>query len=246
MNRSGRLALIKTTLSVIPVHIMVATNLPNWFLKALEKIMRAFLWSGMEIVNGGKCLVAWSKVQHPLSLGGLGIHDLKRFGRALRLHWLWLQQTKPDRCCCRMPVKDDNTTMAFYMASTSAELGDGTQIKFWSDQWLQGKRIAEVASYLVGAVSRRRLSSRMVVEALENRRWLRDVTGALTIPRSANWSIRSPFTQCQTGSSGNGTRAAATSRSRLIVLCFSLKRLCGEHVSCGRLRHQTNTGFTSG
>lgn len=98
MNKSALLALIKTTMSAIPIHTLISIKVPNWFIKALEKIMRAFLWTGTEVVNGGKCLVAWSKVQRPLRLGWLGIHDLKRFGLALRLHWLWLQLTELDRC----------------------------------------------------------------------------------------------------------------------------------------------------
>jgi hypothetical protein len=41
-------------------------------------------------VQGGKCLVSWDQVQRPLSLGGLGVLDLRMMGMSLRLHWLWL------------------------------------------------------------------------------------------------------------------------------------------------------------
>lgn len=58
MNRSGRLVLCKTTLSAIPIYISISMKLPPWTLKALEKIMKAFLWDGTDVVNGGKCLVA--------------------------------------------------------------------------------------------------------------------------------------------------------------------------------------------
>jgi hypothetical protein len=37
------------------------------------------------VVLGGKCLLAWNKVQQPHCLGGLGVLDLSLFGHALRL-----------------------------------------------------------------------------------------------------------------------------------------------------------------
>jgi hypothetical protein len=33
-------------------------HLPPWFIKAIEKIMKAFLWAGPNEVQGGKCLLA--------------------------------------------------------------------------------------------------------------------------------------------------------------------------------------------
>lgn len=54
MNRSGRLALIKSTLSAILVHIPINLKLDPWVLKALVKIMKAFLWSGTDVVSNGK------------------------------------------------------------------------------------------------------------------------------------------------------------------------------------------------
>jgi hypothetical protein len=38
--------------------------------------MKAFLWTGGDVVQGGKCLVAWNKFQRPTDLGGLRIFDL--------------------------------------------------------------------------------------------------------------------------------------------------------------------------
>jgi hypothetical protein len=48
-----------------------------------------------EVVQSGKCLVAWELVQRPLPLGGLGILNLRLMGMALWLRWLWLQRTEP-------------------------------------------------------------------------------------------------------------------------------------------------------
>jgi hypothetical protein len=58
MNCSGRLELIKSTLTAMVVYISICMGLPPWVIKALEKIMKAFLWTGFDIVQGGKCLLA--------------------------------------------------------------------------------------------------------------------------------------------------------------------------------------------
>jgi hypothetical protein len=57
--------------------------MPPWFVKALNEIFKAFLWSGTDVVQGGKCAVAWVRVQRLLALGGIGIFDPQRLGIAL-------------------------------------------------------------------------------------------------------------------------------------------------------------------
>jgi hypothetical protein len=80
MHRAGRLTVIKSTLSVVPIYTSICICLPAWVHKAMTKIIKAFLWSGSR-----KCLVAWDCVQRPTQLGGMGVLDLKRMGMALRL-----------------------------------------------------------------------------------------------------------------------------------------------------------------
>jgi hypothetical protein len=80
---------------------------------------------GYDEVQGGKCLLAWKKVQRPLGLGGLGILDLRLFGSALRIRWLWLQHTEPSRPWAKLSFKEDKVTTAFFQASTIVVLGDG-------------------------------------------------------------------------------------------------------------------------
>jgi hypothetical protein len=59
---------------------------PNGGLKKLT-ISKSFLWKGQDTENikGGHCLVNWQVCTRPRRLGRLGIKDLDKFGRALRL-----------------------------------------------------------------------------------------------------------------------------------------------------------------
>jgi hypothetical protein len=85
LHRAGRLALIKSTLSAVPIYTSIRLGLPAWVHKALTKIIKAFLCSGSDVVQAGKCLVAWDRVQCPIHLGGLCVLDMKHMGMALRL-----------------------------------------------------------------------------------------------------------------------------------------------------------------
>jgi hypothetical protein len=117
LHRSGRLTLIKTTLAAIPVYTTISIEFPPWLRKAVESILKGFLWDGSEIVQGGKCLVAWAWLQRPLHLGGLGVLDITHLGRALRTRWLWLQRTDTSRSWASLPCPADLVTKAFFMVS---------------------------------------------------------------------------------------------------------------------------------
>jgi hypothetical protein len=59
-----------------------------WAIKAVETLIRGFLWCDTEVASGGRCLVAWVNVTCPTRFGGLGLPDLRTFGMALHLRWL--------------------------------------------------------------------------------------------------------------------------------------------------------------
>ena len=85
MNMAGRVTWVHFVLSAIPIYVLIAINVPQWFIKAIDKLRRAFTWKGRQQVNGGSCLVASEQVQRPLDLGGLGVLNLELMGWSLQI-----------------------------------------------------------------------------------------------------------------------------------------------------------------
>lgn len=55
MNRAGRATLVRFVLSAMPIYLLIAINVPKWFIKAIDKIKKRFLWKWKEQANGGCC-----------------------------------------------------------------------------------------------------------------------------------------------------------------------------------------------
>jgi hypothetical protein len=51
MHPAGRAALIKAVLTAVPIHHFIVAQCPMWVHKAINKIIRAFLWKGHRDVN---------------------------------------------------------------------------------------------------------------------------------------------------------------------------------------------------
>ena len=84
LNHAGQLTLV-TLLSSMPVYHLTIFPLAVWARKQIDKIRRSFLWKGEENANGCHCLVNWPTINRPKDMGGLGVLDLDKFGRALRV-----------------------------------------------------------------------------------------------------------------------------------------------------------------
>jgi hypothetical protein len=65
--------------------------------------------------------------------------------------------------------------------AVDAVVGNGESILFLTDRWLNGGTLAELAPNLFRAVPKRVRKSRTAAQALQNRGWVRDIRGALTV-----------------------------------------------------------------
>jgi hypothetical protein len=135
----------RSTLCAIPVHISMATKIAPWAIRAIEKLVRGFLWCGSEVAVGGKCAVAWVNAACPVQHGGLGIPNLQLMGFALRLRWLWLDRVDSDKTWSGYFFRADRSAQAFFEASVTMQVDDGSRALFWSDRWLNGCSILQLA-----------------------------------------------------------------------------------------------------
>ncbi|CAN1270601.1 Putative ribonuclease H protein At1g65750 [Linum perenne] len=84
----GRVTLLKSVLSQLPIFYFSILRAPMSVIKELERIQNRFLWEG----GGGdrkQHLVRWDIVKAPMSSGGLGVLDLKLLNTTLLSKWIW-------------------------------------------------------------------------------------------------------------------------------------------------------------
>ncbi|XP_073355531.1 uncharacterized protein [Aegilops tauschii subsp. strangulata] len=129
LNKPGRVALAQSVLTAMATFHITTLNLSKGTLRKIDKIIQAFIWQkeDQSQTSRGDSLVNWKTVYCPRHLGGLGIMDLERFSRALRLRWPWLQWTDPERPWVGSKLPCDQVDMNLFRACTSL-------------RWAMGKR----------------------------------------------------------------------------------------------------------
>jgi hypothetical protein len=181
MTKAGRRVQVQFVLTGMLIYLFMVVEFPAWAIKAIDKIRRGFLWRGRKQALGGHCLITWLKVCRPKELGGLGISDLKTLRWSLKMRWVWLQKTEPN-----LPWADFNISVleqikAFFTAVVYSEVGDGATTLFWTDRWLHGQSIADLAPQLLEVIPVRKRRKRTVQEDLVNNVWVSDIQGGLPV-----------------------------------------------------------------
>jgi hypothetical protein len=179
MAKPGRLALVTSVLSAIPVHQLLVLAPDKKTIKAADKIRRGFLWAAKDCATGGQCHVNWATVCRPLRYGGLGVQDLERAGTALRLRWMWLESTDQTKPWAGLDLQFSTKERQMFFASTFMTIGDGNTAKFWTDRWIDGQAITEIAPAVAELVSKRTRRAVTVSQGLQNNDWSRTLQGRL-------------------------------------------------------------------
>lgn len=79
------------------------------------------------------------------------------------------------------PIRSNGHVEALVHLATSIKLGNGTKVLFWSDRWIAGQSISQLAPGVLAAVRPNAVSSRSVAEGLTNNSWIRDISGTLSV-----------------------------------------------------------------
>ena len=88
ISKGGRIILIKTTMTIMPLYQMSLFRMPKTVARRLEKLQRDFLWGGGNLEKKAH-LVNWEVVCADKENGGLGLRKLALLNKALLGKWLW-------------------------------------------------------------------------------------------------------------------------------------------------------------
>ncbi|KAJ4818941.1 RNA-directed DNA polymerase (reverse transcriptase)-related family protein [Rhynchospora pubera] len=160
LSRAGRLTLVCSVLSSIPIFFMSVFRLPSWVINSIDKLRRSFLWGHFGTSNRGLNLLAWDRVCMPKNLGGFGVLNLRLLNTSLLLRWLWRLFDKPSSQWSTIvnsviatrnqqaPLswttygsffwKDLLELRHIFSISTTVNLGDGRNTLFWYANWGNG------------------------------------------------------------------------------------------------------------
>jgi len=82
----GRLVLLKSVLTSLPVYALSFFKAPSGIISSLESMFNNFFWGGSED-NRKISWIAWSSVCLSKEGGGLGVRQLREFNLALLGKW---------------------------------------------------------------------------------------------------------------------------------------------------------------
>ncbi|GJT47648.1 RNA-directed DNA polymerase, eukaryota, reverse transcriptase zinc-binding domain protein [Tanacetum coccineum] len=84
----GRMTLIKSVLSSLPIYHMSIYKVPKKIINSLESI-RCHFFNGVDHLSKKPIWIKWKKVLAPIDKGGLGISSFYALNRALLFKWIW-------------------------------------------------------------------------------------------------------------------------------------------------------------
>uniref|UniRef100_A0A803QNN3 Reverse transcriptase zinc-binding domain-containing protein n=1 Tax=Cannabis sativa TaxID=3483 RepID=A0A803QNN3_CANSA len=159
LSRGGRLTLVQSVLSSLPIYYLSMFKAPKAVLFSLEKMMRDFLWKGGDLM-GGDHLVSREEVCRPKHEGGLAIGRLDMRNKGLLMKWLWRYPLESNslrhkviksrygiaencwdtqsghRLSPRGPWKDISDLYGEFLELVKFKVGNGATIRFWEDIWI--------------------------------------------------------------------------------------------------------------
>lgn len=162
---AGRLTLIKSVLSSLPVYFLSIFKIPIGVARTIDRIRSIFLWGGYEIRRKIH-LIIWKEMCKSKVQGGLGVKSLSDVNVCLMLKWWWRYGREHKSLwkqvvCSRYggfgerwilaPVEDDmvstvwkaivslvssNIVVAeFFLQNFKIIMGNGERIHFWTNRW---------------------------------------------------------------------------------------------------------------
>ncbi|GKE78397.1 RNA-directed DNA polymerase, eukaryota, partial [Tanacetum coccineum] len=159
----GRLTLLKSVITAIPIYHMSLFKVPAGILKELESIRMNF-FNGTDKSERKMVWIGWDKILASKKNGGLGISSLYATNRSLLFKWVWRFLTQESSLWSRFIKASHGTKEAMdvqnlankgsiwydlihafssfnkqgvdLLAFMKRKLGNGERTLFWEDIWL--------------------------------------------------------------------------------------------------------------
>lgn len=151
------------------IHILLSLHVVSLFGPALSRF------------RVGVAKLLGRSFVHPRTIGPRHPRPLHTQLYALRMRWEWLHSVWEPGLLGASTVHPVTEDPSMFSASVTVEIGDGASARLWTDAWRPEGPIRIFTPNLFATVDRRRLW-RSVKEALTDRRWVHDITGAHTTP----------------------------------------------------------------
>jgi hypothetical protein len=104
--------------------------------------------------------------------GGLGIKDLEKFSRALRMRWLWYNWDQQERPWKHLLKVTDQSDRNLFFCSTRISVGNGKSTPFWKAKWLSGTSPKEMTLNLYKIA---RYKKKNVHTEMQGARWIKNI-----------------------------------------------------------------------
>ena len=161
ISRAGRLQLVQSVMSSIPIYHMMCFKLPKWVIYRIDKARRVCLWGSNRRQGNGISLCNWYMAMVPKRYGGLGLPDLHLRNISLILRWWWKPYAEPDSMWAKCISKIRTNIVqhpglliwskkgsffwtqlqgikGIFEFSTTWVIGTGNTISYWFDNWGRG------------------------------------------------------------------------------------------------------------
>ncbi|KAJ0603386.1 putative RNA-directed DNA polymerase [Helianthus annuus] len=168
---AGRVVLAKAVLGALPNYYFSLYPAPKKVINTLDVIRRDFIW-GRKAGRFKIRWIAWSKMIRMKQHGGFGLGDLRSANIAFLIKWWWKYKTKPEELWTKvikstheskrsnnfLPINNtfagtwkdivgagkELEKMGIVAAEELvAEVGSGTRVKFWLDNWIGGRALKD-------------------------------------------------------------------------------------------------------
>lgn len=170
----GRVTLINSVLSAVPLYILSLFRVPKNILKQIDRHRCQFLWQG----SGPKkayALVNWKTICMAKEIGGAGILDLDQMNIAMLLKWWWKLKDHSYSSLWKSVViykyYSDNRALQFSSfwkdiskleglgnISVTYSPGQESQVLFWLDIWHQNCNLAATYPHLYSICGNKNVS----------------------------------------------------------------------------------------